>query len=81
MVQANLSLPIFLLMSLCLSFLVNWFFLHTGGSVLITVLIHYMVNISGSILGVPMPAMMMIMLVAIILVYKLDKEFGWFRKV
>lgn len=80
MVQARLSLPIFVLFAPCLSILVTWAFQHAGGSVLITVLIHYMVNFSASILGVPLPAIAVVMLVAAVLVLALDKGFGWFQK-
>ena len=79
MVQAGLSLPIFLLLAPCLAILATWAFQHTGGSVLITVLIHYMVNFSGAILGVPLPAQAIVMLAAAVLVLALDKGIGWFR--
>lgn len=79
MVQARLSLPMFLLSAPCLSLLVTWVFLHTGGSVLITVLIHYMVNACASILGVQLPALTVVMLVGAILVLALDRRLGWFQ--
>jgi uncharacterized protein len=78
MVQARLSLPLFLLNALCLSFLASWLFMNTGGSVLITVLLHYMVNFCVSVLGVPLPAFTALMLAAVIAVVTLDKRVGWF---
>jgi membrane protease YdiL (CAAX protease family) len=80
MVQASMSLPIFLFNALCLSILVTWFFQKTGGSVLITVLIHYMVNICASILGVTVSTLAVVMLLASILVLALDKKLGWFQQ-
>jgi membrane protease YdiL (CAAX protease family) len=80
MVQAKLSLFAFILWTPCFAILITWVFQHTGGSVLITVLIHYMVNISASILGVTLPALGIVMLVASILVLALDKDMNWFGK-
>ena len=80
LVQAELFLPIFLFGALCTSILVTWIFQHTGGSVLVTVLLHYMVNFSLSILGAPFPALTLVILVLAILAVVLDKRFGWFRK-
>jgi membrane protease YdiL (CAAX protease family) len=80
MVQSGLSLPIFLLCAPCLSILITWVFEHTGESVLITVLFHYMVNFSASIIGAPLPAIALTMLVGVVLVLALDKRLGWFRK-
>lgn len=80
MVQAQQSLPIFVLLTPCLSLLVTWVFQHTGGSVLITVLMHYMVNFSASILGVPLLATAVVLLAASVLVLALDKSIGWFQK-
>jgi membrane protease YdiL (CAAX protease family) len=78
MVQAGLSLPLFLLNAVCLSFLASWLFMNTGGSVLITVLLHYMVNFCVSVLGVPLPAFTALMLAAVIAVVALDKRVAWF---
>jgi len=78
MVQADLSLPLFLLNAVCLSFLACWLFMNTGGSVLITVLLHYMVNFCVSVLGVPIPAFTALMLAAVIAVVALDKRVAWF---
>jgi membrane protease YdiL (CAAX protease family) len=78
MVQARLSLPLFLLNALCLSFLASWLFMNTGGSALITVLLHYMANFCFSVLGVPLPAFTLLMLAAVVLVVALDKRVSWF---
>ena len=78
MVQANLSFPLFLLNAVCLSFLASWLFMNTGGSVLITILLHYMANFCVSVLGVPIPAFTALMLAAVILVVALDKKVSWF---
>jgi membrane protease YdiL (CAAX protease family) len=78
MVQAGLSLPLFLLNAICLSILASWLFMNTGGSVLITVLLHYMANFCVSVLGVPIPAFTALMLAAVILVVALDKKVSWF---
>jgi membrane protease YdiL (CAAX protease family) len=78
MVQAQLSLPVFLLNAVCLSILASWLFTNTGGSVLITVLLHYMTNFCISVLGVPIPAFTALMLAAVILVVALDKKVSWF---
>lgn len=79
-VQADLSLPIFLVGALCLSIIATWLFQYTGGSVLITVLLHYAVNFSLSVLGAPFPAFTLVLLVLAISALALDKDFGWFRK-
>ena len=79
MEQAGMSLPLFLLNALLLSIFVTWVFKHTGGSVLITVLIHYTVNICASIIGVTLPTLCALLLTASILVLTMDKQFGWFQ--
>lgn len=78
MVQAGMSLPLFLLNALLLSVFVTWIFQHTGGSVLITVLIHYTVNICASILGVTLPALVVVFLTVDIFILIFDKRIGWF---
>jgi len=80
LVQSGIFLPIFLFGALCTSILATWTFQHTGGSVLVTVLLHYMVNFTLAILGAPFPALTLVMLVLAILAVVLDKRFGWFRK-
>jgi len=80
LVQSGNFLPIFLFGALCTSILATWTFQHTGQSVLVTVLLHYMANYSLSILGAPFPAFTLVMLVLATLAVVLDKRFGWFRK-
>ena len=81
MVQSKgLSLPVFIFGSVCMSFLATWIFQHTGGSVLITILLHYTLNFSFTILGAPFPAFTLVMLVIVILVVWLDKSIGWLHK-
>ena len=79
MVQAGLSLPLFLLNAIFLSIFVTWVFKHTGESVLITVLIHYTVNICASIIGVAVPVLVVLLLTVNILILAFDKQFGWFH--
>jgi len=78
-VQAALSLPFFLLNAIFLSIFVTWVFLHTDGSVLITVLVHYTVNICAAVIGVTLPTLCALLLTASVLVLMLDKQFGWFQ--
>ena len=78
MVQSGLSLPLFLLNAVCLSFLASWLFMNTGGSVLITILLHYMANFCVSVLGVPVPAFTLLMLAAAIAAVALDKRVAWY---
>lgn len=80
MEQAGMSLPLFLLNSLLLSIFVTWVFQHTGGSVLITVLIHYTVNICASIIGVTVPVLVVLLLTMDILILVFDEKLGWFQK-
>ncbi len=79
-VQSGLSLPMFLVFSLCTSTLMTWIFQHTGGSVLAAVLFHYTINISFSIIGAPMLAFGAVLMVLAVMVVLLDKKSGWFRK-
>jgi hypothetical protein len=78
MVQTGLSLPFFLFNALCLSILATWFFQNTAGSALITVMFHYMLNFSASVLGVPLPALTVVSLIASVLM--LDKRTNWLQK-
>jgi membrane protease YdiL (CAAX protease family) len=80
MVQFGVSIPLFLLNAICLSFLACWFFIKTGGSVLITVLLHYFANFCLSVLGVPTLAFTMLTLAAALAMVALDKRFAWFKK-
>ncbi len=79
MVQAGMSLPLFLLNALLLSCFVTWVFRHTGGSVLITVLIHFMINICASVIGVTIPVLAALLLAVNILILVFDKRASWFR--
>jgi hypothetical protein len=78
LVQADLSLPLFLVMGIATSVLMTWIFSHTGGSVLFAILFHYAVNFNLSIIGVPLAAMTSFILIAATLVLVFDKEAGWF---
>lgn len=80
MVQERLSLPLFLLNAILLTLLMTWVFLHTGGSVLITVLIHFMFNLSGSVFGVQLHVLVGLLLVANILILVFDQRLGWFHR-
>jgi len=79
MEQNAMSIPLFLLNALFLSIFVTWVFLHTGGSVLIAVLIHFTVNFCATIIGVTLPTLGVLLLTASILILTLDKQFGWFH--
>lgn len=76
--QSGLAIPIFLLGGLCLSILATWLFYHTDQSVLSIVLFHYMVNFSLSVLGAPLPAFTLVLVVAAVLVVALDRRLHWF---
>jgi len=80
MVQKGMSLVIFVLYTPCLSILMTWFFQHTRGSVLGAVMIHYMVNICATILGVTLPVLGIILLTVSVLVLVFDKQMGWFQR-
>jgi hypothetical protein len=79
LVQSGLSLPLFLILGLLLSILMTWIFQHTGGSVLAAILFHYMINFSFSVIGVPLPAFALVMMIFTVLVVMSDNKFGWFR--
>jgi hypothetical protein len=79
MEQNEMSIPLFLLNAIFLSIFVTWVFLHTGGSVLIAVLIHFSVNFCATIIGVTLPALGVLLLAANILILAFDKPFGWFH--
>ena len=78
--QAGLILPVFLLNVLCLSIVATWLFLHTGGSVLSAALLHFTVNSSQDVFGVPLPAFTLAMVVAAVLVLLFDRRLGWFGR-
>ena len=79
MEQNEMSIPLFLLNALFLSIFVTWIFLHTSGSVLIAVLIHFTVNFCATIIGVTLPTLGAVLLAASILILMLDKQSGWFH--
>jgi membrane protease YdiL (CAAX protease family) len=79
MEQNEMSIPLFLLNAIFLSIFVTWVFLHTRGSVLIAVLIHFSVNFCATIIGVTLPALGVLLLAANILILAFDKPFGWFH--
>ena len=80
MEQNGMSIPLFLVNALFLSIFVTWIFLHTGGSVLIAILIHFTVNVCATIIGVTLPTLGALFLVISILVLTLDKGLNWFQK-
>ena len=78
--QEGLAIPAFLLMSLGLSVIATWIFLHTGRSVLAVVVFHYTVNLSMSVIGAPLMALMVVSVLAAILIVGLDRSTGWVRR-
>ena len=80
MEQNEMSIPIFLLNAIFLSIFVTWVFLHTGGSALSAILIHFTINICATIIGVTLPTLGVLLLIASILILTLDKRFDWFQK-
>jgi len=80
MEQNAMSIPLFLFNALFLSVFVTWVFLHTGGSMLIAVLIHFSVNFCATIIGVTLPTLGIMLLAGSILVLVFDKQIGWFQK-
>jgi uncharacterized protein len=79
LVQSSLSLPAFLFFGLFTCILMTWIFHHTGGSVLAAVLFHYAVNFSLSIIGAPLAAFGLALMVLAVMVIVLDNKMGWFR--
>ncbi|MBN2322312.1 MAG: CPBP family intramembrane metalloprotease [Spirochaetes bacterium] len=51
--QGGIQFPLFLLGALVLSVAVTWIFIHTGGSIFFSFLLHYTVNFSLTIIAVP----------------------------
>jgi len=80
MVQNEMSLVLFVIYTPCMSILMTWVFQHTHGSVLSAVMIHYTANICTAILGVTLPTLGIMLLMASILILVFDKRFGWFQK-
>lgn len=79
MVQAGMSILLFLINAVFLSIFVTWVFQHTNGSVLSTVLIHFTVNICASIIGVSLPVLLALFLAVSLLILAFDKRLDWFR--
>jgi membrane protease YdiL (CAAX protease family) len=78
--QSSLAIPLFLFGALGLSILATWLFLHTGGSVLITVLFHLMVNVSIDAFGASFTPFALAMLLCAVLVVILDPGLAWLRR-
>lgn len=79
LVQSSLAIPVFLFGALCMSVLATWLYLHTSGSVLITVLFHLMFNASLNAFGVSFTWFTFAMAVSAVLVVVLDRGLGWLR--
>jgi membrane protease YdiL (CAAX protease family) len=79
LVQSSLAIPVFLFGALCMSILSTWFYLHTGGSVLITVLFHLAFNASLNALGASFTWFTLALAVCALLVALLDRRLGWLR--
>jgi membrane protease YdiL (CAAX protease family) len=77
--QTQLAIPMFMLGALCLSILATWVFVHTGRSVLATVLFHFAVNSSMNVFGVSNDAFVPVAMVAAVLVVLLDQRLAWFK--
>jgi uncharacterized protein len=78
--QEGLAIPAFLLMSLGLSVIATWIFLHTGRSVLAVVVFHYTINLSMSVIGAPLVAVMATTLLGAGSILVFDRSVGWFRR-
>ncbi len=76
--QSQLAIPTFLLGALCLSIVSTWLFLHTGRSVLATVLFHFAINASMNVFGVAFSAFTIAAACVALLVVVLDRNINWF---
>ena len=81
LVQSSLAIPVFLSGALCMSVLATWLYLHTGGSVLITVLFHLAFNASLNAFGASFTGFTLAMALCALLVVVLDRRLGWLRPV
>jgi membrane protease YdiL (CAAX protease family) len=81
LVQSSLAIPVFLFGALCMSILATWLYLHTGGSVLITVLFHLAFNASLSAFGASFAGLTTAMAACALLAVVLDGRLGWLRPV
>jgi len=58
----------------------TWLFIRSGGSVVVSILLHYSVNFSLELLGLPIPALALVLVVFAVLVLALDRSVGWFQQ-
>lgn len=77
--QRNLAIPVFLFGALCMSILATWLYLHTAGSVLITVLFHLAFNASLNAFGASFNWFTLGIAICAALVIVLDRSLGWLR--
>lgn len=73
--QSGLSFPVFVAGAVVLSVIAAWLVVHTGGSVLITILFHLAVNTSLGIFQPPFAMFVVVLGVVAVLVLVLDKTF------
>lgn len=76
---SSLAIPVFLFGALCMSILATWLYLHTGGSVLITVLFHLAFNSSLNAFGASFNWFTLGIAICAALVIALDRSLGWLR--
>ncbi len=79
LVQSSLAIPLFLFGALCMSILATWLYLHTGGSVLITVLFHLAFNAALNAFGASFAGFTLALAACAVLVVLLDRQLGWWR--
>ncbi len=79
LVQSSLTIPLFLFGALCMSILATWLYLHTGGSVLITVLFHLAFNAALNAFGASFAGFTLALAACAVLVVLLDRQLGWWR--
>jgi uncharacterized protein len=79
LVQSSLAIPVFLFSALCMSVLATWFYLHTSGSVLVTVLFHLAFNASLNAFGASFTGFTLALAACALLVVILDRGLGWLR--
>lgn len=76
----GVSVLLFLFYALCLSVIATWLFVHTGGSVLITILFYFFVNVARGIFGTPFPPSVLNVFVVTVLILALDRGLDWFHR-
>jgi uncharacterized protein len=79
LVQSSLAIPVFLCGALWMSILATWLYLHTGGSVLITVLFHLAFNASLNAFGASFTGFTLALALCALLVVVLDRRLGWLQ--